>query len=349
MKKNRITLGIVSLVASMVVILIAFQDCSTTLGSDAPAHNQVEAAAAGPLSISAPFTTIGTSQSVQISATGGQQPYTFSLSGCDSTVDPTTGYFVAATDPSVCEVTVTDHAGTTASLSMQVIIIQTSTLVLTATPNPATVNEAVTLTVTGVSDGTYTLSVVSGAGTLTGNVYQTPGTPETAVIEAKTTGGSSATVSILVTPKTASANAITNIQFIAVSPGDMSDMPWCPVGSFAAGPPFLVNWTTGSSYGPWSYSIFCVTYATAASTQVITALALPSRDDTAAGNFVCPTGYNMVATIHAVVNYGTESLCVQYGSPSTATSTLVQFSVEACNPAETQMAGTGGFFCYQFQ
>jgi hypothetical protein len=208
-------------------------------------------------------------------------------------------------------------------------------------------NENVTLTVTGAAAGQYSLIVLSGAGTLTGNIYRTPSSPEIAVIEAQS-NGESATVSILVTQPSV-VGAITDIQFVAGAIDDMTDMPWCPTGSLPAGPPFLVNWNTGSTIGLFGYAIMCDTFATASATQVITDLTptVPTLD--AAAEPTCPTGYTLVVKYVEVVGGGKVSFCARYESPSAATMFLTQFNTgPACTSSESVVPGEG-YLCYLLQ
>jgi len=102
---------------------------------------------------------VGFTQTMQIAVTGGQAPYTFAVSGCDSTVS-NTGVFTAAADASSCSVTVKDSGNAVANFSVAVIAPQAA-LAIGAPTSALATGATAQLSVTG-GLAPYSYSVLQG-------------------------------------------------------------------------------------------------------------------------------------------------------------------------------------------
>jgi hypothetical protein len=121
-------------------------------------------------------TTIDGGQTLTLSGTGGQSPYTYSVVSGPGTVNTSTGVFTAPATPGSTVVQVSDANGGTS----QITINNYATLGI----SPATATLDAGMSKTFVASGgnpPYTFSLVSGTGTVTADgAYSTPGAAGTA-------------------------------------------------------------------------------------------------------------------------------------------------------------------------
>src|SRR5690242_7064663 len=121
-------------------------------------------------------TTIDGGQTLSLSGTGGQGPYTYSVVSGPGTVNASTGLFTAPASPGSTVVQVSDANGGT----FQITIKNNATLGIS--PTAVTLDAGMSKSFVA-SGGTppYTFSLLSGTGTLTSaGAYSTPGAAGTA-------------------------------------------------------------------------------------------------------------------------------------------------------------------------
>ena len=122
-------------------LFVANDDVSTcevvvtdSLGATASATANVVAALTN-LGITIPSITMVAGQKIIITHTGGVAPFSFSITGCDSTIGASNGLFTAAMDaPASCFITVSDSTGATSSETINVIAATSTTPTPTPTP-----------------------------------------------------------------------------------------------------------------------------------------------------------------------------------------------------------------------
>lgn len=148
--------------------LALFQNCAEDLGGGGASAEAVQK-----LQMTS-NPTVPAGQSLQVEVTGGQKPYNYSVSNCDSSID-SNGNFTAAIDPSTCTISVQDASNQTSTVTVTVEQV----IFVTYSPDPAQASTSITFTATGGS-GSYSYSLISGAGTLNGDVYAAPASAEVA-------------------------------------------------------------------------------------------------------------------------------------------------------------------------
>lgn len=130
------------------------------------------------LALSPAAALIAPSKQVKFSAAGGQAPYTYTLSASHASVDSGTGLFTAGAVEETVVVTATDANGKIAQSSLEVKNSAVGMAVLHA-PNPMIAGNDVTFVVVG-GTAPYTLQLLSGSGTVNGQVYTPSLNPENA-------------------------------------------------------------------------------------------------------------------------------------------------------------------------
>jgi alpha-tubulin suppressor-like RCC1 family protein len=134
------------------------------------------------LIISPQVQTIGYSEQISFSATGGDIPYTYSILTGAGTINSTTGQFVGPSTVGSTVVRVTDNSGN----SVDAIISIIDSPQIDRPRDKVAINRTVTFTATNGSPS-YTFSIVSGAGSIhpTTGIFTAPSDTATTVVQVK--------------------------------------------------------------------------------------------------------------------------------------------------------------------
>lgn len=301
-------------VSCALALTLALLACSGPQAAPPPTIATDKNSGVQALTISPSLQAVDFGSGAQLTAAGGMQPYTYSVENCDSTIDPKSGAFSAASDQSMCIVVVTDGGGGAAYASVAV----GPALQATYTPNPVKATGiAIVLAVGGVPP--YQYQQVSGKGTLVDNVYFTPTTAESASVMVVDAIGNSQLVAINVEPPPAPANALSAIAVSYTSS--------CPSG--------YNKLVTG--YGGYGLStLICGKIYAAGDPGFVTDVIIPAY-----GTTTCPGTYTSVGKIEYCANDGCptydQPVCVSMNAaPQVFITNLDDETTASCKSGETE-------------
>ncbi len=371
-------LGYLAFIAS---IAIGISGCSQFSLYDKFPQTTEPRQSAEPLSISPVSVMTPTSTSVAFAASGGTEPYQYTVSDGDGSIDKATGLFLAPSTPGQSIVTVTDADGDTASATVRAFAVA-ATGPLTISPDIVTLSGGTSLAFSAVG-GTppYVYSVTSGGGSIdsASGVYLAPAGPDTVTVTVvdSASGTSSAGVTVLasggglaISPASATIAASTKLTFGAANgtaPYTYSIVSGSGVIDAATGvyqaPPTAANVTVRVTDNLGATSDASITVVAPASSIVIAPVApvvsVGSTINFTANGGSPPYSYSILSggaggTIAAATGVyvaplaaGTDTVRVTdvYGGVSDATVTIVAASQLIISPA-TLTISTGN--TYQF-
>ena len=158
-------------------------------GNSAPAPNS-------PLVLQPTSATIGAGTTQKFAATGGQQPYTYSVISGTGTIDPS-GLFTAPASAGTATVRVTDAAGASSTASVTTnasLAMNAPSITMTASSG-----QSFQFSGTGGAAAGYQYSLVAGSGTITANgLYTVGNTPGKETVQVRDAQGTTASSTIQV-------------------------------------------------------------------------------------------------------------------------------------------------------
>jgi hypothetical protein len=116
----------------ILVVAIGLVGCSENLGGQRDG-NTTAAASKINISVLPSAPTVQFSLTQQFSASGGEPPYTYSVSSCPGSIDAQSGLFQAGTTDGTCTVIATDSTGAISIDDAFVTVTSTASLPVTAT------------------------------------------------------------------------------------------------------------------------------------------------------------------------------------------------------------------------
>jgi hypothetical protein len=261
------------------------------------------------LRLDASSATVAPGGSVQLYASGGLAPYSYSLTSTLASINTSTGYLTAGTAEGTVTVYVEDAYGETRALTLTIYNSTTSTggssaLALTYSPASITYGTAVTITPTA-GTAPYTYYLLSGSGSLSGNVYTTPSFNETATVYVMDASGATSQISLTTTATGATTTGmVVGLMFVENS-------TTCPAGLTYSG-------TVSSTY---NYFSACAQYSALSSTGLAVKALSVTSGGLHSSTAICPSGYAAIATFHDCNNgacYGVQTVCAAYTTGSSS-------------------------------
>lgn len=275
--------------------------------------------------------TLGAGETLQFRASGGEAPYTYSVIG--GGVISVNGLYTAPPSVSAIPESVMVYA-TDALGNMTSTLVQlqqgSSVLGVSFSPNPASINTTVTISVNG-GDAPYNYTLISGVGSLSGNRYTTGMIAETASIMVSDSMGRSTLVAI---PVSGPSNAIVSIGMTQLGQhtvgGGMCGTGYSLLGSVAD--------TGRMIYGD---QIFCGMAAIPTTNMAV----LSNITMTSAGGS-CPSGHSSIGQVRDCPNGKCQSarhICVAYRYSQVPGSTVTDFYItpQALRDANGPACATG--------
>lgn len=328
----------ISAVVSL-MFLLSFNNCSemSPFGATSLESSSSDLAISPINQIVAPGATL------QFRGVRGSSPYTYYVTGGGSI--SVNGLYTApasiTSSSQTATIYVTDSIGTQASTT---VMISGSSALLTVTysPSPATPGSSITLSPTGGTPP-YTYTLLSGMGSMSGNIYRAPYLGETASIRVADANGYSTTVAVSVIGANSAVTGLYITPYGTHQPsGGIGN---CTTGYALAG---KIADATGASGGSPIYGdqMFCVLSGVpTGTTTVLSDLYMTSG--------ACNSGYSTVSTIEDCTGgscHGATNFCASYRYANTTGSTVVDFYVSpplvrsvtapACSTGYTQIGVT---------
>lgn len=284
--------------------------------------------------LTATTTSLAPGASTQITETGGTSPFSWSVEFGGGTIS-TTGLYMAATSVTSQNNSVivdcTDALGNIARINLNVT---PNGLTATYTPNPATPGQSVLITIVG-GTAPYTIQAINALGTISGNLYQSTTTAETATLQIYDATGLSTSLSLAIgTSVYGSSVAYTSMAVTApgthlVNGGSGCVSPYTQLGMVADG---YGNYLQGDQ-------MFCGELVTATiGTTVITDIQLTPNQPAGTGTHMatptCNAGYTLVGEVTDCSGgscSGFQAICVTLATMASGVTPVQQFSVTAEN------------------
>lgn len=183
MKRKRLVQRVIAATASSALLIAIFQNCSA---ATAPTNSgAVSAASTAPLLIRPAAVSLVQGATQAFTLSGGTGSYSVTVPNNCGSIDPTTKIYTAPSANLSCTILASDSAGTTAQAVVTVTGGTIAQAPLSASYIPSVAQgsgtEVDTIIAQGGS-GNYAYTKGTGAGTLSGNVYTTTASDESATI-----------------------------------------------------------------------------------------------------------------------------------------------------------------------
>lgn len=151
------------------LLLFGYSNCAKPLESESNPY-AILASGVSTLTLTPAAPSINWGSTIQFFVSGGKEPYSYSILDGSGALNPTTGLFVAPSYNQTSVIQVMDADGNIAQTQVNVYFASNGSLTLNYSPASIHIGDTVTLSASG-GTAPYTYSLLSGAGSVSGNLY----------------------------------------------------------------------------------------------------------------------------------------------------------------------------------